>query len=206
MPITVLDNALASQIVAALRDERTPPAQFRVLTRRLSYLLTSEAVRRLPTREICVKTPLEETGGVVIEHQIVVVPVLRAGLGMLDPVLEMLPDAVVGHVGLQRNEETAIADSYYSKLPTLHDSTVLLLDPMLATGGSAERAARRLYEAGARHIIMLCVVAAPEGVSRLAEAFPGMQIVAAALDRELNDKKYILPGLGDFGDRLYGTG
>jgi uracil phosphoribosyltransferase len=205
MPLTVLEHALAGDILTRLRDETTPPGRFRPLTRALTQILTVEATRSLPTRALTVRTPLEETPGVALEDNLVAVPILRAGLGMLDPVIELLPQASVGYVGLERDETTAIATSYYCKLPPMEGKTALLLDPMLATGGSAGFAANQLYEAGATHILLLCIVAAPEGVARLAESFPRLQIVAASLDRELNDRKYILPGLGDFGDRLYGT-
>jgi uracil phosphoribosyltransferase len=205
MPLTVLDHALAAHILARLRDDGTPPERFRPLTRALTQILVVEATRALPTRPITVRTPLEETECVSLEAEITAVPVLRAGLGMLDPVLELLPEASVGYVGLERDEATAIASSYYCKLPPLQGRIALLLDPMLATGGSAAWAANQLYTAGAAHIMLLCVVAAPQGVARLAESFPHLHVIAASLDRDLNDRKYILPGLGDFGDRLYGT-
>jgi uracil phosphoribosyltransferase len=205
MPLTVLDHALAAHLVTRLRDQETPPEQFRPLTRALTRILVTEATRRLPTQPVTVRTPLEETAGVTLTTEIVAVPVLRAGLGMLDAVLEMLPDASVGYVGLERDETTAIATSYYCKLPALEGKTALLLDPMLATGGSAAWAAHQLTDAGAAQVFLLCVVAAPQGVARLAESFPTLQVITASLDRDLNDRKYILPGLGDFGDRLYGT-
>ncbi|HLV80119.1 MAG TPA: uracil phosphoribosyltransferase [Chthonomonadaceae bacterium] len=205
MPLTVLDHALAAHLVTRLRDRETPPEQFRPLTRALTRILVTEATRRLPTRTVTVRTPLEETAGVEIAGDIVAVPVLRAGLGMLDAVLEMLPEASVGYVGLERDETTAIAASYYCKLPALEDKTALLLDPMLATGGSAAWAANQLTGAGAAQVFLLCVVAAPQGIARLAESFPTLQVIAASLDRDLDDRKYILPGLGDYGDRLYGT-
>jgi|SRR5579871_3898137 len=205
MPLTVLEHALAAQILTHLREETTPPEQFRLLTRTLTRILLVEATRHLPTRARTVKTPLEETGGTEVSISLVAVPILRAGLGMLDAVTELLPEISVGYFGLERDEETAIATSYYSKLPPVEEKAALLLDPMLATGGSAAWAADQLYAAGAAQVTLLCVVAAPEGVARLAESFPQLHIVAAALDRELNARKYILPGLGDFGDRLFGT-
>lgn len=205
MPLTVLNHALADHIVARLRDETTPPEQFRPLTRALTHILIAEATRHLPTRALPIRTPLEETEGRVLDVEIVAVPVLRAGLGMLEPTLEMLPGAAVGYVGLERDENTAEAHSYYCKLPKMAGKTAFLLDPMLATGGSAYRAAKSIYEAGAEKVTLLCVVAAPQGVARLEQAFASLDIVAAALDRDLNPKSFILPGLGDFGDRLYGT-
>ena len=205
MPLTVLDHSLGGHLLTRLRDQETPPERFRVLTRALTQLLVVEATRRLPTRALMVTSPLEEVQGFTLDVDVVAVPVLRAGLGMLDAVLELLPEAAVGYVGLERNETTAIASAYYCKLPTLEGKTVLLLDPMLATGGSAAWAVNQLTLAGAKNITLLCVVAAPEGVARLEESFPHLQIVTAALDRELNARRYIVPGLGDFGDRLYGT-
>lgn len=205
MPLVVLEHALAGHLLARLRDETTPPERFRSLTRSLTQILVSEAARNLPTKLLAVKTPMEETPCPVLEREIVVAPVLRAGLGMLDATLEMLPEASVGYIGLERDEATAQARTYYCKLPDLTNRVVLLLDPMLATGGSAAWAAQKLYEAGAAQIMLLCIVAAPQGIAFLAEQFPDLHIVAASQDRGLNDRKYILPGLGDFGDRLYGT-
>ncbi|HZP80349.1 MAG TPA: uracil phosphoribosyltransferase [Chthonomonadaceae bacterium] len=205
MPLTILEHALAAQILTRLRDIGTPPQQFRPLTRALTQILVVEAARTLPTRPRTVRTPLEETPGVLLATEVVLVPVLRAGLGMLDAALELLPESTVGYVGLERDEATAIATSYYCKLPPTQDRTAFLLDPMLATGGSAAWAANQLYSAGAAHVVLLCVVAAPQGVARLAESFPKLHVITASLDRDLNDRKYILPGLGDFGDRLYGT-
>lgn len=205
MPLTVLCHALAAQILTRLRDETTPPEQFRPLTHALTQILLVEATRDLPTTPITVRTPLEEAQGAALAEGIVAVPILRAGLGMLEAVLELLPASNVGYLGLQRDEETAIATSYYAKLPPLKGKTALLLDPMLATGGSASWAANELYNAGASRVILLCVVAAPEGAERLRADFPSLHIVTASLDRELNARRYICPGLGDFGDRLFGT-
>ena len=205
MPLVVLEHALAGHLLARLRDETTPPERFRSLTRSLTKILVSEAARNLPTRLVTVKTPLEEVPCPVLAREIVVAPVLRAGLGMLDATLEMLPEVSVGYIGLERDEETALARTYYCKLPDLTNRIVLLLDPMLATGGSAAWAAQKLYEAGAAQIMLLCIVAAPQGIAHLAAQFPDLHIVAASQDRDLNDRKYILPGLGDFGDRLYDT-
>ena len=205
MPLTVVEHALAGHLLARLRDETTPPERFRPLTRSLTKILVSEAARGLPTRPTDVRTPLETVTCAALANEIVVVPVLRAGLGMLDATLEMLPEASVGYVGLERDEETAVARTYYCKLPDLTGRVTLLLDPMLATGGSAAWAAQKLYAAGAEMVMLLCVVAAPQGAAHLQAAYPDLHIVTASLDRDLNDRKYILPGLGDFGDRLYGT-
>jgi uracil phosphoribosyltransferase len=205
MPLTVLKHALAAHVLTRLRADDTEPEAFRPLTRALTQLLVAEATRELPVSAVTIRTPLEEMEGTAIDGGIVAVPVLRAGLGMLDAVLEMIPQCAVGYMGLERDERTAIASTYYCKLPPMENRVALLLDPMLATGGTAAWAVDQLITAGAKEVILLCVVAAPEGVARLEESFPRLRIVTAALDRELNDRKYILPGLGDFGDRLYGT-
>lgn len=205
MPVTALDHTLAAHLITRLRSRDTSSEQFRALTRALTTLLLAEATRVLPTRAVTVHTPLEATQGVELDGGIVAVPILRAGLGMLEAVLNLLPDATVGYFGLERDEETAIATSYYCKLPSMQGKTALVLDPMLATGGSASFAAERLYHDGAAHVALLCVVAAPEGIRLLEERFPDLHVITAAIDRELNSRKYILPGLGDFGDRLFGT-
>jgi len=189
-----------------LRDARTAPPAFRRAANRISVLLAAEALRDLPSSAATVTTPLGPADGRVVLTDVVVVPVLRAGLGMLDAVLELLPTARVGHIGLQRDEATAIASRYYSKLPPdLAKSHVLMIDPMLATGGSAVAAIDLLKAAGAQRIVMICIVAAPEGVELVARHHPDVAVYTPVVDRELNSHKYIVPGLGDFGDRLYGT-
>jgi uracil phosphoribosyltransferase len=189
-----------------LRDVRTAPPAFRRAANRISVLLAAEALRHLPSAAATVTTPLGPADGRVVLTDVVVVPVLRAGLGMLDAVLELLPTARVGHIGLQRDEATAIASRYYSKLPPgLSNSHVLMIDPMLATGGSAAAAIDLIKGAGATAISMICIVSAPEGVSLLERVHPDVAIFTPVVDRELNAHKFIVPGLGDFGDRLYGT-
>jgi uracil phosphoribosyltransferase len=189
-----------------LRDARTEPPAFRRAANRISVLLAAEALRLLPSTATTVVTPLGPAPGRVVSTDVVVVPVLRAGLGMLDAVLELLPAARVGHIGLQRDEATAIASRYYSKLPPrLADSHVLMIDPMLATGGSAVAAIDLIKAAGARDISMICIVSAPEGVALLEQRHPDVAVYTPVIDRELNAHKFIVPGLGDFGDRLYGT-
>jgi uracil phosphoribosyltransferase len=173
---------------------------------RISLLLAAEATRDVPATEVTVETPLGPAPGRRITRNVVVVPVLRAGLGMLDAVLELIPTARVGHIGLQRDELTAVASQYYSKLPTdLSGSFVLMIDPMLATGGSAVAALELLRKSGARHIRLVCIVAAPEGIATVEKAHPDIPIFTPVIDERLNDHKFIVPGLGDFGDRLYGT-
>jgi uracil phosphoribosyltransferase len=189
-----------------LRDARTAPPAFRRAANRISVLLAAEALRELPSSAATVETPLGPADGRVVLTDVVVVPVLRAGLGMLDAVLELLPTARVGHIGLQRDEATAIASRYYSKLPPdLSNSHVLMIDPMLATGGSAVAAIDLIKAAGATAISMICIVSAPEGLSLLARAHPDVAVYTPVVDKELNAHKFIVPGLGDFGDRLYGT-
>jgi uracil phosphoribosyltransferase len=205
MPLHLLDHPLAEHCLAVLRDSRTEPDAFRRYCERLTLLLAMEATRDLPTVATEVETPLERAPAQVLAAPLVAVPILRAGLGMLPPLMALFPDASVGYVGLERDEETAVARSYYRKFPPLKGRTVLLLDPMLATGGSAVEAVGSLMWAGARDIRLLCVVAAPEGLGVLAERFPAVSIYASAQDRGLDARKFILPGLGDFGDRLYGT-
>ncbi|HRF60915.1 MAG TPA: uracil phosphoribosyltransferase [Fimbriimonadaceae bacterium] len=205
MPLHVVQHPLAQHILRSLRDKETPPDQYRHLTRDLSTILILEATRDLRTVPTPVQTPLEEAPGVRLAQGIAVVPVLRAGLSMLEASLAIFPDVAVGYIGLERSEDTAIAHSYYCKLPQLRERFTICFDPMLATGGSASQALHLVKAAGAIDPVMVCVIAAPEGVARLENDHPDVPVYVAALDRELNEKKYILPGLGDFGDRLYGT-
>ena len=206
MPTHVLEHPLAHETLARLRDSSTPCDAFRRLARRLSLLLTVEATRDLETSEITVETPLEPARVRRLQARVVAVPVLRAGLGMLDAFLELVPSAQVGYFGLERNEETAVARRYYEKVPKdLGGAIVFLLDPMLATGGSAVMALDGLRELGATSIRLLSVVAAPEGIAHVERHVPDAVVYTAAIDRGLNDRRYILPGLGDFGDRLFGT-
>lgn len=194
--------------MAHLRAEDTAPARFAEWSDRLSLLLGVEATRDLATRDMSVTTPLETMKGAVLRGPaLVLVPILRAGLGMVPGLRQLVPNAVVGHVGLERDHETLEPREYYAKLPgQLGEREVFVLDPMLATGGSAAATIALLKRAGARSIRFLCLVAAPEGVERLAAEHPEVRIFTAALDRELNAVGYILPGLGDAGDRIFGTG
>ena len=206
MALHRVSHPLVEDVLARLRDKETPCDEFRRLARRLSLLIAVEATKDLATREVDTFTPLERARVRTLAARVVAVPVLRAGLGMLDAFLELVPSAQVGYFGLERNEETAVARRYYEKVPKdLAGATVFLLDPMLATGGSAAMAVDGLKGLGARHVRLLSIVAAPEGVAHLESVVPDVAIYTAALDRALNDRKYILPGLGDFGDRLYGT-
>jgi uracil phosphoribosyltransferase len=205
MSVTVVEHPLAAHLLLAIRDRDTRPAVFRSLTKRLTMLLMIEATRDLPTRERVVETPLEKVTGRVLAQPIVVVPVLRAGLGMLDPVVDLFPEVRVGYLGLERDEATFQPSEYYAKLPNLNDARTFVLDPMLATGGSAQAAVTSIKEAGATWVRMVAIVSAPEGLKVLEEAHPDVDVVTAAVDRELNEHAYILPGLGDMGDRLFGT-
>lgn len=204
--VHLVNHPVAQHTLLRLRSVASTPTRFRRHAYRLSLMIALEATRDLATEPATVDGPLEVTAGVRLRGDVVIVPVLRAGLAMIDPLLDVLPDAKVGHIGLQRDEATAAASQYYMKLPPMDDdTTVLLVDPMLATGGSALAALELLRQAGARDVRLLVVVAAPEGIAAVQASWPGLHIYTAAVDRELNAHKYILPGLGDFGDRLYGT-
>ena len=189
-----------------LRDRTTHPATFRTLAHQIGLMLALQATRDLDTEEKPIETPLEPVAGRVLTHQpLTVVAILRSGVCMIQPFVDLFPDVSVGYLGLERDHATALPRSYYAKLPPLGDRRIFLVDPMLATGGSACQALATLEQAGAGRIVLVSIVAAPEGVAAVEARHPGVDIHVAALDRELNRTKYILPGLGDFGDRLYGT-
>jgi uracil phosphoribosyltransferase len=204
MNLTVIDHPLTRHYLTVLRNKDTTPQAFRAAARGLTYTLVLEATKRLPLRKFEIETPMEVTTGYAVDS-VVAVPVLRAGLGMLDAVLETIPGVKVGFAGVARDEETAQPQEYYAKLPDLSDAFVLICEPMLATGGSLSWAVDKVKGSGAKAITCLCVVTAPEGVKRMYEDHPDVQIIAAAFDRELNEDFYIVPGLGDMGDRLFGT-
>ncbi|MGJ3243433.1 MAG: uracil phosphoribosyltransferase [Opitutales bacterium] len=205
MPLTLVDHPAAKDCLTQLRDEKTDSATFRRLSDILTTYVLIEATRGIPTEDTAVATPLEPAIGQRIRQPIVLVPILRAGIGMLRPAVDILPDVAVGFVGLERDEATAEARSYYCKLPPLAGKQVILLDPMLATGGSAAYAVKFIRERGGETITFACVVAAPEGLAKLETEQPDLPVFAAALDRELDASKFIRPGLGDYGDRLFGT-
>jgi len=202
--VTVVDHPLAQHLLSQLRAQETPPPVFRTLAKRLALALALEAIRDLPTTEIDVQTPLESTRGRVL-GDLVAVPILRAGLGMLEAVTELFPEVAVGYIGLERDEASLQPQSYYRKLPPVQNRHVLVLDPMLATGGSGSAATSAVREGNPASVRFVCVVAAPEGIERMETDHPDVPIFTAAIDRQLNDRGYILPGLGDFGDRLFGT-
>jgi uracil phosphoribosyltransferase len=206
VPVHIVDHPLVHDALAELRDVATTPTPFRRAARRISTLLIAEALRDLPSSAGTVTTPLGPAPSRVVQTDIVFVPVLRAGLGMLDAALDLVPQARIGHIGLQRDEATAVASQYYSRLPPdLARSAVVLLDPMLATGGSAAAGIALIKAAGATRVRMVCLVSAPEGVAVLEAQHPDVHVYTPVIDERLNAQKYIVPGLGDFGDRLYGT-
>lgn len=202
---TAVDHPLAQHYLTDLRSIETDTPRFRASARRLAYLLVAEATSDLQTVAVDVETPIETTTSGRISVPIVAVAVFRAGLGLLDAALDMLPEASIGYVGVQRNEETARPMEYYAKFPPMADARVLILEPMLATGGSLAWAVGKVKEHGASDITAVCVVAAPEGVAHMESEHPDVRVVAAALDRDLDENFYIRPGLGDMGDRLFGT-
>lgn len=204
---TVLDHPLIKHKLSVLRDEKTPSFIFRRTVSEITLLECYEATKHLATREVEVKTPLAtcmcET---IAKQEPVIVPILRAGLGMLDAVLEMIPSAPVAHLGMYRNEETHEPIEYYAKMPGyIHERQVLLIDPMLATGGSLIAALHALRQRGVKDIVAMVIVASPEGVKAVLEADPDVRLFACALDEALNDDAYIVPGLGDAGDRIFQT-
>ena len=206
--VTVFNHPLISHKVAILRNEKTSTKEFRELIEEITTLMTFESLREgVPTVECEVKTPLEVcTQKMVKDNSIVIVPILRAGLGMVNGINVLFPSARVGHIGMYRNEETLEPCEYYCKLPDgIEDKLVLVIDPMLATGGSACDAISLLKKRGCKNIKFMSIIAAPEGVTRVAEAHPDVHIYVSTLDRALNENGYILPGLGDAGDRLFGT-
>lgn len=204
--LILIDHPLVKRDLTLLRDKKTASNQFRAILRRTASLMAYEVTRDLELRQSRISTPLERATGYTVVQPIVLVPILRAGLGLVGGFVEVMPDARVGHIGLYRNEQTLQPVDYYFKVPrNLHKALVLVLDPMLATGGSAVAAVSYLKEKGARTIRFVSLVAAPEGVKALNDAHPDVGVYTCALDRKLNSKGYILPGLGDAGDRIFGT-
>ncbi|MFO7526497.1 MAG: uracil phosphoribosyltransferase [Ignavibacteriaceae bacterium] len=202
----LIDHPLIKRDMTILRDKTTGTEFFRSAVKRISNILAVEIANSFQLKEISVETPLEKTKGYKVDQEIVLIPILRAGLGMVSGFIEVIPEAKVGHIGLQRDENTLIPIEYYYKTPKdISDSFVILLDPMLATGGSASEAINYLKKKGATQIVFCCLVAAPEGLKKLSENHSDIKIFGASLDRQLNDKGYILPGLGDAGDRTFGT-
>ncbi|KAF0151476.1 MAG: Uracil phosphoribosyltransferase [Ignavibacteria bacterium] len=202
----LVDNPLVKRDVTILRNKETDTAAFRAALNRVSYAIAIELAKKFELADIQVATPLEVTNGFKLKKQIVLVPVLRAGLSMVEAFLKMIPDAKVGHIGLQRDEKTLQPIDYYYKTPShLDQSVTIVVDPMLATGGSAVASFNSLKNKGANNCLLACLIAAPEGIKRMGEEHPEIEIYSAALDRQLSNFGYILPGLGDAGDRAFGT-
>ena len=205
--VIVFDHPLIQHKISILRNKNTGTNEFRALIEEIAMLMGYEALRDLPLEDVEVETPIETCMTPMIAgRKLAVVPILRAGLGMVDGMLAMIPSAKVGHIGLYRDPVTALPHEYYCKLPDPIDQRIIVVtDPMLATGGSAVEAVDFIKQHGGKHIKFMCIIAAPEGVKRLHEAHPDVQIYCGSLDRELNENAYICPGLGDAGDRIFGT-
>ena len=204
--LIIIDHPLIKRDLTLLRDKRTPSNQFRTILRRTASLIAYEVTRDIKLKKINVITPLEKTVGFSVVDPIILVPILRAGLGLVGGFVEVIPDARVGHIGLYRDEETLKPVDYYLKFPNkLRNALAIVLDPMLATGGSGTAAVSLLKSKGAKEIRFVSLVAAPEGVRLLSKTHPDLIIYTCSLDRQLNKKGYILPGLGDAGDRIFGT-
>ena len=204
--VTVIQHPLVQHNLTRLRDRRTQPQEFRRVLSELALLMMHEATRSFAVQRVPVQTPLEKTSGFRLRREVVLIPVLRAGLGMLDSILQLIPNARVGFIGLKREEKTLRAVSYHKSLPRdLSPFEIILIDPMLATGGSAVAAMDLISANGGKRIRMVNVIAAPEGIGRLHAHYPKLPIFTAAIDRALNEKAYIVPGLGDAGDRLFGV-
>ena len=205
--VIVFDHPLIQHKISILRNKNTGTNEFRALIEEIAMLMGYEALRDLPLENVEVETPLETCMTPMIAgRKLAIVPILRAGLGMVNGILALVPSAKVGHIGLYRDEETHEPHEYYCKLPDpIEERTIVVTDPMLATGGSAIAAVNFIKQHGGKHIKFMCVIAAPEGLERLRKAHPDVQIYVGHLDRQLNEKAYICPGLGDAGDRIFGT-
>jgi uracil phosphoribosyltransferase len=204
--LKLIDYPIVKREITRLRDKTTTPEFFRAAVKRLSIILAIEISKDFTLTEIDVDTPLEVTKGYDLAHEVVLIPILRAGLGMVQGFLEVIPDAKVGHIGMVRNEKTLQPSSYYFKIPSTRDKAkIIILDPMLATGGSVSAAITKLKDNKINNCLLASLVSAPEGIKKLNTNHPELKIYTTALDRELNKKGYILPGLGDAGDRTFGT-
>jgi uracil phosphoribosyltransferase len=205
--LNLVEHAVLADRLSVLRARQTPHGEFRQAVYEAAAIMAVEVARELPLREVEIETPLEATRGLRLRDEVAVVPVLRAGLGMVEGFLRLLPDARVGHVGIYRDEEDHVPVHYYERLPPgLPEARVYVLDPMLATGGSAVRALHHLKRAGAKQLELVCLVAAPQGLVAVEAEHPEVPVWTAAVDRELDENAYIRPGLGDAGDRVFGTG
>ncbi len=206
MTTDLSSHPLVQHYLTILRDRSTSASEFRRCCKGMTEVIMVEAAKLLSLDSVKVQTPLEMADGAHLSPGVVFVPILRAGLGMLDPAMDIIPGSSVGYIGMERNENTAEASCYYAKMPDLTASSqVFVLDPMLATGGSAAQCVEQIKAHGAKRVNMVCIIAAPEGIAAFEAAHPDVPIVAGKIDRELNEDRYILPGLGDFGDRLFNT-
>ena len=206
MATTVLDHALIKHKLTIMRDKNTSTYIFKQNLDEIAKLMAYEVTRNVPIRDKVIETPVCQMVGKEIDQQIVLVPILRAGIGLVDGFRDIIPTAKIGHIGMYRDEETLIPHEYYARCPSgLEDSLVIVVDPMLATGGSASMAIQNIKERGAKNILLVCLVGAPEGVALIEKEHPDVNITLAALDEKLNEHGYIVPGLGDAGDRLFGT-
>ena len=205
MKVNHLKHSLSEHYLTILRDERTNSDEFRKAANKISVLLLAEATKEISTTDKEITTPLESFVGKEVAKESVAIPVLRAGLGLLDGIINLMPNLSVGYIGIQRNEETSHPEDYYCKLPDLNNKNIFVLEPMLATGGSLSFAVSQVKKAGGTDISALCVVSAPEGIERLEKEHPDITLYTAAIDISLNENWYIVPGLGDMGDRLFGT-
>lgn len=207
-PVTVVEHPVVARDLTILRNKETPSAVFRPVLNRLATILAYHALDKLPLRQVEVETPIQLTKGYEIDTQVIVVPILRAGLGLVHAITQFIPEAKIGHLGIYRDEITHKPVEYYVNMPKtgLSEGTVLLVDPMLATGGSACDAIQYLKQKGVKRIRFMCLIAAPEGVEAVQQAHPDVPIITASVDERLNEHAYIVPGLGDAGDRIFGTG
>lgn len=204
--IVILDHPLVKHKLSIMRDKNTCVKDFRECAREVAVLIGYEATKNLETEEYPVETPIAQTTGIRVKKNVSLIPILRAGLGMVDAMMSLIPNAKIGHIGLYRDEQTHTPCEYYCKLPTnVADSKVIVIDPMLATGGSAIDAINFIKKRGATDLNFACIIAAPEGLKALSEAHPDVSIFCGAVDEKLNENAYIVPGLGDAGDRLFGT-
>ncbi|HLR76480.1 MAG TPA: uracil phosphoribosyltransferase [Balneolaceae bacterium] len=204
--VNLITHPVISRNLTILRDKNSNIKQFRQAMKRMAIILAYKALEELPLRSFTVKTPVKETTGYAIDQKVTVIPILRAGLALTDALLQFIPDAAVGHLGMYRDEASLQPVDYYANIPAgIKDALVLVVDPMLATGGSADDAIGHLKKRGAQHIRFISVISAPEGIQRLQNNHPDVQIITSAIDESLNDEAFIVPGLGDAGDRYFGT-
>jgi len=204
--VEVIDHPILKRDLSVLRDVATPYGTFRSTLRNVSSILAYEVLRSLRIKEVDIKTPMETTKGHIVDENVIVIPILRAGLGMIDGFVHFLPEARIGHLGMYRDEKTHEPVDYYSNIPSgIENATVIIVDPMLATGGSANGAIRHIKQVGAKHIKLVTLVSAPEGITLVHTEHPDVDIFTAVIDRELDENAYIRPGLGDAGDRIFGT-